>query len=67
MKCHLGLSVRHLTRPIAFALVVDDFGVKYLNHDDFEYLVSSLSRLYQVKAHPVTTKFLGFALAHDRE
>jgi hypothetical protein len=58
---------RHLTHPIAFVLVVDDFGVKYQNRDDFDFLVSSLSRLYQVKAHPVATKFLGFALAHDHE
>ncbi len=56
---------RHLTRPIAFVLVVDDFGIKYQNRDDFDYLVSSLSRLYQVKASPVTTKFLGFTLDHD--
>jgi hypothetical protein len=58
---------RHLTRPIAFVLVVDDFAVKYHNRDDFDFLVSSLSCLYQVKAHPVATKFLGFALALDRE
>jgi hypothetical protein len=57
---------RHLTRPIAFVLVVDDFGIKYQNRDDFDYLVSSLSRLYQVKASPVATKFLGFTLDHDR-
>ena len=49
-----------VTRSIAFVLVVDDFGIKYQNRDDFDYLVSSLSRLYQVKASPVTTKFLGF-------
>jgi hypothetical protein len=57
---------RHLTRPIAFVLVVDDFGIKYQNRDDFDYLVSSLSRLYQVKASPVATRFLGFTLDHDR-
>jgi hypothetical protein len=57
---------RHLTRPIAFVLVVDDFGIKYQNRDDFDFLVSALSCLYQVKASPVATKFLGFALAHNR-
>ena len=57
---------RHLTRPIAFVLVVDDFGVKYQNRDDFDFLVSALSPLYQVKAHPISSKFLGFHLEHDR-
>jgi hypothetical protein len=37
---------RHLTHPIAFVLVVDDFRVKYQNRDDFDFLVSALSPLY---------------------
>jgi hypothetical protein len=57
---------RHPTRSIAFILVVDDFGVKYQNHDDFDYLVQCLLTLYQVKAHPIAHTFLGFRLAHDR-
>jgi hypothetical protein len=57
---------RHVSRPITFVLVVDDFGVKYQNRDDFDFLVSCLSRLYQVKSHPIASKFLGFALSHNR-
>ena len=57
---------RHVSRPITFVLVVDDFGVKYHNRDDFDFLVSCLSRLYHVKSHPVASKFLGFALSHNR-
>jgi hypothetical protein len=34
---------RHLTRPISFVLVVDDFGVKYHSKVDFDFLVSALS------------------------
>ena len=34
---------RHLTRLITFVLVVDDFGVKYQNRDDFDYLVHARS------------------------
>ena len=56
---------RHLTRPISFVLVVDDFGVKYHSKVDFDFLVSALSSLYQVKAHPVASQFLGLALHHD--
>ena len=57
---------RHLTRPITFVLVVDDFGVKYQNRDDFDYLVHALSSCYHVKAHPLAHKFLGFTIQHDR-
>ena len=33
---------RHITRPIAFSLVVDDFGVKYVHKDDATHLSNSL-------------------------
>jgi hypothetical protein len=57
---------RHVSRPIAFVLVVDDFGIKYQNRDDYDYLISCLARVYHVKSHPVASKFLGFALSHNR-
>jgi hypothetical protein len=57
---------RHSTRPITFVLVVDDFGVKYHHPSDFAFLVSCLSTLYHVKAHPIASSFLGFTLAHNR-
>jgi hypothetical protein len=37
---------KHVSRPILFVLVVDDFGVKYTNHSDFDFLVSCLSSLF---------------------
>jgi hypothetical protein len=36
---------QHVSRPILFVLVVDDFGVKYTNRSDFNFLVSCLSTL----------------------
>jgi hypothetical protein len=57
---------RHVFRPISFVLVVDDFGVKYHSKVDFDYLVSCLTTLYQIKSHPTGTKFLGFTITHDR-
>ncbi len=33
---------------------------------DFDFLVSTLSLLYHAKAHPVSTKFLGFTIKHNR-
>jgi hypothetical protein len=46
---------RHVSRPISFVLVVDDFGIKYQNRDDYDYLISCLSRLYLVKPHPIAS------------
>ncbi len=39
---------RHDWRLISFTLVVDDFGVKYINKDDVEHLISSLSQDYTI-------------------
>ncbi len=58
---------RHPNRSIAFVLVVDDFGIKYHSHDDYDYLVQCLASINHVKAHPIATKFLGFTLKHDRQ
>ncbi len=56
----------HYFRPILLVVIVDDFGVKYQNRDDFDYLVHALSSCYHVKAHPIAHKILGFILHHDR-
>ena len=34
----------HITRPIQFSLVVDDFGVKYTRRKDAEHLLSVLEK-----------------------
>jgi hypothetical protein len=36
---------QHDTRPISFALVVDDFGIKYVNKADAEHLVDTLQQV----------------------
>jgi hypothetical protein len=57
---------KHVSRPILFYLVVDDFGVKYTTRSDLDFLVSCLSTLYHAKAHPIASKFLGFSVSHNR-
>jgi hypothetical protein len=57
---------KHVSRPILFVLVVDDFGVKYTTRSNFDFLVSCLSTLYHAKAHPIASKFLGFSVSHNR-
>jgi hypothetical protein len=39
---------QHNWRPISFTLVVDDFGVKYINKDDVEHLMSILKQDYTI-------------------
>jgi hypothetical protein len=39
---------RHVTRPISFTLVVDDFGVKYTNKADVDHLIECLKKNYDL-------------------
>ena len=39
---------QHITRPIAFSLVVDDFGVKYVHKDNAEHFANSLKNAYKL-------------------
>ena len=39
---------KHMWHPISFALVVDDFGVKYVGEEHAEHLLQALSKYYVV-------------------
>ena len=39
---------RHVTRPISFTLVVDDFGIKYTNKEDVDHLIKCLKENYDL-------------------
>ena len=56
---------RHDWQPISFTLVVDDFGVKYVNKDDVEHLISSLSQDYTINTDWEGTRYLGITLDWD--
>jgi hypothetical protein len=56
----------HTIDPIYFALVVDDYGIKYRDIAHFHRLVNALSTKYHVKAHPIADTFLGQTIVHDR-
>ncbi len=38
----------HLTRPISFTLVVDDFGVKYIGKEHVNHLIKCLREKYEL-------------------
>ena len=56
---------RHSWRPISFSLVVDDFGVKYINKDDVEHLISVLKHDYEIDTDWEGTRYLGLTLDWD--
>jgi len=39
---------KHKTRPIQFVLVVDDFGIKYIQKADLDHLANTLQKYYDV-------------------
>jgi hypothetical protein len=58
----------HKTRPIKFSLVVDDFGVKYVNKNDAQHLLDSIQANYPVKADWTGSKeYIGIDLNWNYE
>ena len=57
---------KHVDRGTTFSLVVDDFGIKYYNMNDFDHLVDTLKTGgYDVKINMKGDKYLGFTIKHD--
>jgi hypothetical protein len=56
----------HITRPIAFTLVVDDFGIKYKGQEHLDHLLNTLRLAYDIAVDPLGSKYIGISIAHDR-
>jgi hypothetical protein len=52
----------HKTWPISFTLVVDDFGVKYMNQDDIDYLIASTKKTYTLTKDWTGNLYCGICL-----
>jgi hypothetical protein len=52
----------HKMRPISFTLVVDDFGVKYVNKDDVDHLIASIKTTYMLTKDWTRNLYCGIAL-----
>ena len=57
---------RHKSNGTTFALVVDDFGVKYTSKAGADHLIATLQQHYQLKVDWTGNKYLGFAIDFDR-
>jgi hypothetical protein len=56
---------KHNTRPITFALVVDDFGVKYVGREHAIHLIESLQDLYELHLDWSGKLYIGITLDWD--
>ena len=55
----------HKTSPISFTLVVNDFGVKYVNKANVEHLMTSLQSTYKLTADWTGDLYCGITLVWD--
>ena len=66
---------KHKSRPITFALVVDDFGVKYTREQDVEYLKEALTApnpetgkpMFEISTNMKGDLFIGLTVDWDYE
>ena len=56
---------KHVFRPIAFTLVVDDFGVKYVNKKNAGHLVAALKGKYKISEDWTGSLYRGIDLRWD--
>ena len=56
---------KHISNGIAFALVVDDFGIKSTSPTATTHLLQALRDKYKITTDPDGTKYLGFTLKWD--
>jgi hypothetical protein len=58
---------KHKTKAIQFVLVVDDFGIKYINKDDLDHLIRTLEKYYEVAVDFDGKEFVKIELDWDYE
>ena len=59
---HTDGLFKHITRDITFTLVVDDFGIKYINQEDVKHLISIMRQKYTFKVDFDAKQYIGIHL-----
>ena len=68
MECaHTPGLWRHVTRPVQFTLVVDDFGVKYVGKEHADHLIRALKQDYTIEEDWEGKLYCGITLDWDYE
>ncbi len=57
--------LHHNTRPILFTLVVDNFGIKYVNADNVQHLIASIQKNYSLTKDWKGALYCGIKLEWD--
>ncbi len=52
----------HESRPITFTLVVDNFGVQFVNKDNVDHLISSIKKTYTLTKDWIGNLYCGIML-----
>ena len=59
---------RHVTRPVQFTLVVDDFGIKYVGQDNLDHLIKAIEGAgYQVAVDEEGSLYCGIPFKWNYE
>eukprot|EP00804_Cyclotella_cryptica_P019448 CCRYP_006615-RA/>CCRYP_006615-RA protein AED:0.18 eAED:0.18 QI:0/0/0/1/1/1/3/0/869 len=53
---------KHISRPVQFTLVVDDFGIKYIGQEHLDHLLQSIRKHYDVKVDHTGSLYCGITL-----
>ena len=53
---------KHATRSISFTLVVDNFGIKFINPADLTHLLDALKKQYEIIYHKTGVFYCGLTL-----
>ncbi|KAL7480669.1 hypothetical protein ACHAW6_006340, partial [Cyclotella cf. meneghiniana] len=53
---------KHISRPIQFSLIVDDFGIKYTGKQHLDHLIASIKKHYNVTVDRTGSLYCGITL-----
>eukprot|EP00804_Cyclotella_cryptica_P001979 CCRYP_007399-RA/>CCRYP_007399-RA protein AED:0.38 eAED:0.38 QI:0/0/0/1/0/0/2/0/385 len=53
---------KHISRPVQFSLVVDDFGIKYTGQQHLDHLIASIKKHYNVTVDHTGSLYCGITL-----
>ena len=58
---------KHISRPVSFTLVVDDFGVKYVGEKNIQHLIKALKKDFEISEDWEGGLYCGITLKWDYE